>query len=680
MKLATLRKTASALSVALAFGSMAHTGELPLVAIALFAAAFVAALAFGPRIARGRAAILAFATFGLLAVIAGGWFAGTYDFVVAAALFAAAVSANRMLGRQSAADDGLLYLAALMMLAGGAALSGDISYALHFCGFTLTATFALTLSHLERAAEESKAAPSEVQRLVAGKLLAALGGLSMLALVGAIVIFFVFPRFTTGFLGPVLGHRHAATGFSGELRLGGYGALRDDPRVVAHIKFEPDPQAAQLELRWRGKTFDRFDGHSWSSVGLLQDAPTRRLRLSGARGSSTHVEVEILPEGGSPAVFVPEGAIEATAPHRIPARRLASTLFFQRDSLDNVTLQPPPEMGYGYELQVASPGSAQAVAAAELPEDARRRYVELPEHLDPRVRELAAQWTQGLTEPLQKARALERRLLTTYQYTTELPGETSDPLASFLFERRAGHCEFFASAMTILARASGLPARNASGYYGGRRTDDGSYVLRAGDAHAWTEVYLSGRGFVAFDATPPSARGSIGSGWSERWADLMDSLQSAWLRLVIDYSFREQLEGVSSAAQVAGGLVSRLHGPGASGRTILGLVAALLAIAVVRVLWRRARKDSAVRSSARTPQARKALEIYRAMLRRLKRRGVVKRAGQTPRELVAQLQRAKHPRFEIAHLVTERYLAARFGERALKPAEIKRLRRAIRGL
>ena len=68
------------------------------------------------------------------------------------------------------------------------------------------------------------------------------------------------------------------------------------------------------------------------------------------------------------------------------------------------------------------------------------------------------------------------------------------------------------------------------------------------------------------------------------------------------------------------------------------------------------------------------------MLRRLKRRGVVKRAGQTPRELVAQLQKAKHPRFEIAHLVTERYLAARFGERALKPAEVKRLRRAIRGL
>ena len=394
------------------------------------------------------------------------------------------------------------------------------------------------------------------------------------------------------------------------------------------------------------------------------------------------MEVEILPEGGSPTVFVPEGTLEAAAPHRIPARRLAAMLFFQKDSLDNVTLQPAPEVGYGYELQVAAPARRQANAAGEIPAEIRRRYLDVQDPLDPRVRELAAQWTAGLTDPLSKARAIERRLSSTYQYTTELPGETDDPIKHFLFERRAGHCEFFASALTLLLRASGVPARNASGYYGGQRADDGTYVLRAGDAHAWSEAWLPGAGFVAFDATPPSARGGNASGWREKWADLADTLQSAWLRLVIDYSFREQFEGLSTAAQAVGGIYSKLHGGSSrpSWPALAGLGAIALATIVARLAWRFGRRRRSLRSALASEEAREAVRVYRAMLWRLKKRGVVKRAGQTPRELVAQLQRAQFPHVEIAHLVTERYLAARFGNRRLEPAELKRLRRAIGGL
>jgi transglutaminase-like putative cysteine protease len=681
VKLSTLRKAAQFVAVGLAFGSMAHSGELPLVALPLFGAAWLAALVFGPRAVQGRSRLLTMGTLGLLMVLLGAWLAGAFDFVVAASLFAAAVAANRLLERQRAADDGLVYLTALMMLAGGAALSGDIAYALYFAGFAVSATFALTLSHLERAADESRAPPSEVQRLVGRRMMVALGVLSVLALAGSVFLFFAIPRFTTGFLAPVLGHRRPVAGFSGSLRLGGYGTLKDDPRVVAHVKIEPDPLALSLGLHWRGKAFDRFDGHSWFADARLKEAPSRRLALAPRRGASSHVEVEILPEGGSPAVFLPEGAFEAGSPQRVPARRMAATLFFQRDSLGNVNLQPPPEMGYGYELRVGEAAQALVGAGGDYPEDVRRDLLALPEGLDPRVRELAQRWTRGLTDPLAKARAIEARLSSGYAYTTELPGEAADPIADFLFERKAGHCEFFASAMTLLLRASGVPARNASGYYGGRRTDEGTYVLRAGDAHAWTEVFFPGAGFVPFDATPLSARAAGASSWRERWADLMDRAQSAWLRLVIDYSFREQFEGVSGVAQAAAGLYAKLHGGGAPSawRILLALAVLSVALGAARWLWRTA-GPRLWRPLPAQREAREAVLVYRALVRRLARRGVAKGAGQTPRELVAWLRRAQRPEAGVAHEVTERTLAARFGGRALQTGEARALRQAIRRL
>src|SRR5205085_7955126 len=128
-------------------------------------------------------------------------------------------------------------------------------------------------------------------------------------------------------------------------------------------------------------------------------------------------------------------------------------------------------------------------------------------------------------DPADAAAAIARWLATALRYTRDLPGDVADPIADFLFVRRAGHCELFSSDLVLMLRSLGIPARNVTGYFGGRRSDAGYYAVRAGDAHSWVEVYFPDVGFVRFDPTPPSSRGSRQDGLWARAVLYWDALQ-----------------------------------------------------------------------------------------------------------------------------------------------------------
>ena len=128
----------------------------------------------------------------------------------------------------------------------------------------------------------------------------------------------------------------------------------------------------------------------------------------------------------------------------------------------------------------------------------------LPESLRPPLEKLAAGWTRDATTPLERVRALQHRLESDYRYSLHFERrESADPLLQFLLHDRQGHCEYFASALTLLARASGVPARMVTGYRVSERNPFGDYsVVRERHAHAWAEVHLEGEGWVAVDASP----------------------------------------------------------------------------------------------------------------------------------------------------------------------------------
>src|SRR2546425_282770 len=133
-------------------------------------------------------------------------------------------------------------------------------------------------------------------------------------------------------------------------------------------------------------------------------------------------------------------------------------------------------------------------------------YLQLPEGLDERIPGFAREITKNSPTPFDKALYIESYLRTRYAYTLNLTGKPGqDPLAHFLFETRAGHCEYFASAMAIMARTIGIPSREVNGFLPGEYNDlAGDYIVRASDAHSWVEVYFPGNGWQVFDPTPSS--------------------------------------------------------------------------------------------------------------------------------------------------------------------------------
>jgi transglutaminase-like putative cysteine protease len=129
------------------------------------------------------------------------------------------------------------------------------------------------------------------------------------------------------------------------------------------------------------------------------------------------------------------------------------------------------------------------------------RYLQLPDSLPARVRLLAEQITEGLETPYEKARAIEG-YLRRYQYDEEIegPGFNQDGVDYFLFEARAGYCDYYASSMVVMLRAVGVPARYVRGY-SVREREEGVYHLLESDGHAWPEVFFPGYGWVEFEPT-----------------------------------------------------------------------------------------------------------------------------------------------------------------------------------
>src|SRR5690606_38268831 len=138
-----------------------------------------------------------------------------------------------------------------------------------------------------------------------------------------------------------------------------------------------------------------------------------------------------------------------------------------------------------------------------IPRQTRQFYLNTPRNTTPRMRALAADVTRDTTSFLGRARAIESYLRNNYAYTLELPRRGANPIDNFLFEDKRGHCEFFSTAMVLMLREAGVPARNVNGFQGGEWNDVGGYyIVRRMHAHSWVEAWIPGEGWITFDPTP----------------------------------------------------------------------------------------------------------------------------------------------------------------------------------
>jgi transglutaminase-like putative cysteine protease len=685
------QRWAGTLAVVFAFSAAAAGGDLGAPLVGLFALSVPCALIFGDRAAHKLAWAWTTVLIAALGAIALEVFLGEADLVLGAARFAVLLVIHRLWNRTGERDELLLLLLSLLLLCAGAALSADILFAVAFAGYTVAGTWALALTHLRFQVEagrglEGSQAFLRSKRLVTPSLLAALAGLSLVGLLGAFVLFFAFPRVSIGSWHRP-GRARAVAGLSDRIDLSGQGVIQDDPSVVLRVHFEPDPGTSGSEAHFRARTFEVWTGRGWRSRGTPRVVLSGQLPLPTAPrarvGGLRIAEIEAVAGYSDGVILTPPGFPLSVRFDR-PVNGRAAPQRILRDAAGDLFYAPHETRDLHYLVVAKEPQFLE-----EALQEAGRVYpaevaldLEVPRGLDPRVRALAVELTRG-KKPAAAAASVEQWLARNIAYTRELPGDVKDPIADFLFEHRRGHCELFASAMVLLLRAAGIPARSVSGYYGGIRTGPGQYAVRAGDAHSWVEVYFPGIGFAAYDPTPPSFRGGDLSGLWPRAVLLWDGLASRWRSSVVDYDLLAQAHFLRRAGALLQEATRRLSGKaGGAGRLRPGwaaLAGALLCGLVALVLRARRARARAGSEGARrlAPDQVRARLLWRKARQELARAGVPLSRSTTPREAAAQAG-GDPLRGQVLAELSSRCLAARWGGAELPAPEARRMLRALR--
>ncbi len=344
--------------------------------------------------------------------------------------------------------------------------------------------------------------------------------------------------------------------------------------MVLRVTFPREPERLQQPLRLRGVTFERFAGNGW----LRSDEPPRPLR--GNTGlvplprtnppdpeyeRSYRAELYLEPlDRKHPVLFTPPQthAVELLDTQFDALRGKPKQVW--RTSAGDLTYQAPPATSLHYAVEVVEPlqpAKAQAQlreASGTPPDELLARYTQLPDNLDPRIGALARQLAGAAEGWYDRARAIEAGLRTGWTYSLAGDQDAAQPLQDFLFGKKRGHCEYFATAMALMLRTQGIPARTVHGFAGGIYNPIGRYrMIRQGDAHAWVEVYLPGVGWRTFDPTPPSGQvAPADDGIGLRLRQLADGVNLLWYQWVVEYNLDRQVELIRGMVEVLRGLRS----------------------------------------------------------------------------------------------------------------------------
>ncbi|HXM68319.1 MAG TPA: transglutaminaseTgpA domain-containing protein [Candidatus Acidoferrum sp.] len=592
----------------------------------------------------------------------------------------------------------LAILAFLMVLA-SAVLTVDSAFLLFFAGFTVTAVATFVLMEMRRSGKMARfqarhSRDEHEHRHLAFSLARITPALVLMILAGAAAVFFLLPRMSVGYLGGHSFGTDLSTGFSDRVQLGQIGQIQQSDAVVMHIQIEGDQQG-QYALHWRGVALADFDGKSWSnpqatyvlrrqseggfaipyfSQGLAEPAVAQTLRASGGGAHLIHYRVLMEPIGTNVFFLAPW------------ARRVNGTYraveIDTGGAVSDVDAQHPVSI-YEADSDISSPAAADLRQATGNPPQFSFSYLKVPA-LDPRIPQLAVQITASASDNYDKAAALEKYLQSHYGYTLQLQrAPLNDPLSNFLFVRKQGHCEYFASSMAVMLRTLGIPSRVVNGFRSDEFNDlTANYVVRARNAHSWVEAYFPGYGWVTFDPTPG---GSVGSpqGWGRAMLYL-DAAASFWREWVVSYDSTHQYmlgqsmlsgtrrswEGARRWAQLRYARLMSLarksqraveHSPKRWLGVSVAVVLLLLLLTNAGRIAHMIRTRQLQTHPERSPDMA-AVMWYERMARYLARRGVRKSSSQTAQEFVRVIEdsrlRARVGKF------TDAYESARFGDSA----------------
>jgi protein-glutamine gamma-glutamyltransferase len=573
---------------------------------------------------------------------------------------------------------------------------------------------------------------------IGSDLFANLGRMGLYTLAFTFLLFFAVPRFEQfAWRGPIV-NPEPLVGFSDKVTLGELGQIIESSDKVMQVRFSDyytgAPQPVHGEIYLQGALLMTYDRGTWrpgtpsTDVGIQSLAPASRLPKSGLVRQDIEIDgldrdelfyvAPYIAINSNSEITIDLASQRLTRPDYRRARRFSYIL--ATTAIVNEVQQP---------LTPVKPNESASNALA-MPK------VKGVEGL-PKLVALAERWTieSGLPKQdvLGRARYLERQFavsgLFQYSLVGQARNQSIDPIEDFLTEHPQGHCEYYATALVLMLRSQGIPARMVVGF----KCDEwnamgGFYQVRQLHAHTWVEAYLEPSqlppellhgsdywrwdkrgGWLRLDPTPGATAPVEPSHWPAPIRHAQDWLDFVWSNYVVELDYRRQQSAIyGPILQTARKLLQQLINPD-RWRAMLRPLAALLHIGQLRglgdrwttlaaaalaavvlmggvwLLWRAGRRLWLAWRPGRAPSIgrRADVEFYRRFETLLARRGLMRTPTQTQREFAAAagaqlvLATGEKRLAELPGVVVEAFYRIRFGREPLDNCQLQAVEQAL---
>ena len=570
------------------------------------------------------------------------------------------------------------YLIAIICLLIGALYVQGLAFGIVFISFYLVLSWCLISYHLMAEQVGNRSPPQFFKNRGKNEILnkSLIGwstGLVLMSFIMTAAIFITFPRLGLGFIA-LQTSSSPITGFSDVVALGDVGKIKQNSAVVMRVEYTRNgkPYRPQSRILWRGVVLDHYNGKFWSSTlnnGFnLSNKPGKGLSLFRVSQPKEVVEQTVYMESMNiPYLFT----------HGIP--------IFIDGNFKKLNL----DQGFVLKTVGSRSGPRKYTLVSEISDPNRTYNLELP-HPDENVfperflqlPQISADTKKLSADLTHSSRSTEEKALnilnhfSDFGYSLEMkndPDKTA--LDYFLFDRKEGHCEYFASAMVILLREAGIPSRLVNGFTGVEWHEWGNYlIIRQSHAHSWVEAFLPGRGWVVFDPTPPDPN-TIASQSLSRMGGTLDLLRMNWQRYIIRYSSRDQSDMVQYFRSGSRDVVDSLKnltslewkemGKWISNQNWISLI---LSAAFLLILLLKQRGHP-------LPQA---VLLYKELQRRLKKKGIQTKPHWTARELLSSGIPAEN--FKLAEKIIDYYETVRFGNQSANRETEKEIKASLNSI
>ncbi|MEC9466608.1 MAG: transglutaminaseTgpA domain-containing protein [Myxococcota bacterium] len=475
------------------------------------------------------------------------------------------ITVGRLMTAETMAHDLQVILLTLLLFFAGSVVHTEVTYGLALIAYSIFVVWALVTRQLviaarsegERMGEAAATAQLVRTDVVTPGFLAATSALAVVLILSTSVLFVLFPRVGLRAFGF---WKKTGTHLPGEVSLQGQSAITNmSDAVVARVRGIPFEEFGR-GLYLRGPVYDELtrDGFRDSFQAYQEPLDVVMMRprepvfgyevfahpiglpILLTLGHVTHAEV-IYGGTSNPSTRVRAKGVNPSG-NLVPTRLVTGPLRYRVEgTVDRGSSEVKEPLAM---LEVET-------------EPNMRRFLALPESIDPRIVPLANSLVGALELDSAKVLELVRHFRSSFTYTLEQPTRNeSDPVASFLFEAQSGHCEYFATALAMLLRGQGIPSRVVGGYHGGSWDPDGWTVFTGKHAHVWVEWFHQEQGWLIADATP------VGSGERELltgFAALYERMRRMWDERVVEFGLTEQFHLIVETAGAVGPMAKRIQ-------------------------------------------------------------------------------------------------------------------------